>query len=129
MNAEAHSLLDSRTAPRSRKRLTISGTVQGVGFRPFLYRRALAHGLSGFAMNGPEGVIAEVEGSANAITAFIEDICETSPVNAVVRDVTAFDHVLHVDKGLIIFWVDTVVKLSLIEDVYHNCLRDGYRPN
>jgi hydrogenase maturation protein HypF len=91
MNAEAHSLLDSRTALRSRKRLTISGTVQGVGFRPFLYRRALAHGLSGFAMNGPEGVIAEVEGSANAITAFIEDIRETSPVNAVVRDVTAFD--------------------------------------
>ena len=87
MNAEAHSLLDAPLAPRTRRRLTISGTVQGVGFRPFLYRCASAHGLSGFAMNGPEGVVAEVEGSDEAITAFIGDIHARPPVNAVIRDV------------------------------------------
>ena len=49
---------------RRRLRVTVTGLVQGVGFRPFVY--ALAHelGLSGWATNTPDGVVAEVEGRA-----------------------------------------------------------------
>ncbi len=87
---------------RERKRLKIAGTVQGVGFRPFLYRRASTHGLSGFAMNGSEGVIAEVEGPAESIAAFVEDIRHNPPPHAVVRDVAAADCPLLGDAGFAI---------------------------
>ena len=87
MTAAAQSLLEAR----ERQRLKITGTVQGVGFRPFLYRRATAHGLSGFALNGNEGVIVEIEGPTEVIAAFIEDIRENPPPNAVIRNIVISD--------------------------------------
>ncbi|HIU17412.1 MAG TPA: carbamoyltransferase HypF [Candidatus Avidesulfovibrio excrementigallinarum] len=50
-----------------RRRLIISGQVQGVGFRPFVYREAVARGLSGYVGNTPDGVIIEVQGEAAAL--------------------------------------------------------------
>ena len=49
-----------------RTRFFFEGMVQGVGFRPFLWRQANARGLAGFVRNRPDGVIAEVEGEAAA---------------------------------------------------------------
>lgn len=46
----------------ARRRLCISGVVQGVGFRPFVYRQAVSLGLSGFVGNDQDGVFVEVEG-------------------------------------------------------------------
>ena len=99
MNARAQSVLATPTGGRERKRLKISGAVQGVGFRPFLYRRALARCLSGFAMNGNEGVVAEVEGSAGAIAGFIDDIRQAPPANAVVRDIAIGDVPVRAETG------------------------------
>ncbi len=45
-----------------RVRIRVAGTVQGVGFRPFVYRAALEHGLAGFVMNDEQGVVVEAEG-------------------------------------------------------------------
>jgi hydrogenase maturation protein HypF len=98
MTAAAQSLVETR----QRKRLKISGTVQGVGFRPFLYRRAVAHGLSGFAMNGNDGVVAEIEGQAESIAAFIDDIRESAPPNAIVRDIVLSDRALVGDSDFTI---------------------------
>ena len=53
-----------------RTRFFFSGIVQGVGFRPFIYRLAVRYGLSGFVQNRPDGVMAEVEGPAEAIQSF-----------------------------------------------------------
>src|SRR5262245_32896541 len=44
------------------RRIRIRGIVQGVGFRPFVYRLARAHGLTGWVINGDEGVLIHVEG-------------------------------------------------------------------
>jgi hydrogenase maturation protein HypF len=44
-----------------RKRIVLMGVVQGVGFRPFVYRTALALRLTGFVRNTSEGVWVEVE--------------------------------------------------------------------
>jgi hydrogenase maturation protein HypF len=46
-----------------RWRLRVTGAVQGVGFRPFVHRLAVRHHLSGYVCNGPDGVIAEIEGA------------------------------------------------------------------
>ena len=66
-------------APRARQRLTISGVVQGVGFRPFVYGLALEHGLAGFVGNDSSGVFVEVEGTTEAIAAFRAGLVEQAP--------------------------------------------------
>uniref|UniRef100_UPI0018EBE6F9 acylphosphatase n=1 Tax=Aquitalea sp. ASV11 TaxID=2795103 RepID=UPI0018EBE6F9 len=53
-----------------RLRLAIRGRVQGVGFRPFIWRTAQAEGLSGFVHNSGEGVTVELQGSSSQLAAF-----------------------------------------------------------
>ena len=55
---------------RTRCRHVVAGQVQGVGFRPFVYRLAKELGLGGYVQNTPEGVVIEVEGPAAAVAAF-----------------------------------------------------------
>lgn len=58
----------------------VSGIVQGVGFRPFVYRIALRHGLNGYVINlGDAGVEIVVEGERNSIDAFIHDLLNNKP--------------------------------------------------
>ncbi len=53
-----------------RCRHVVVGQVQGVGFRPFVYRLARELGLAGFVRNTPEGVVIEVEGPSVSVAAF-----------------------------------------------------------
>jgi hydrogenase maturation protein HypF len=53
--------------------------VQGVGFRPFVYRLATAHGLSGLVRNDGEGVWIEVEGDAGSLARFSDELCSAAP--------------------------------------------------
>ena len=62
-----------------RSRVRVTGTVQGVGFRPFVYRRAVALGLVGFVRNDSEGVLIEIEGSAEDIDALTRGLVEDAP--------------------------------------------------
>ena len=48
---------------RLRLRISVAGIVQGVGFRPFVYRLACRERLSGYILNNPQGVGIEVEGA------------------------------------------------------------------
>ncbi|MBD3321243.1 MAG: carbamoyltransferase HypF [Chitinivibrionales bacterium] len=59
--------------------ITISGTVQGVGFRPFVYRLAHAHGIAGTVRNSPSGVVITARGDRHTIDAFIRAIQSGSP--------------------------------------------------
>ncbi|MCE1255605.1 MAG: acylphosphatase, partial [Anaerolineae bacterium] len=54
------------------KRLNISGIVQGVGFRPFVYTQAVKNNLTGWVRNTSAGVEIEVHGLGSAIEAFID---------------------------------------------------------
>ena len=56
---------------RARVHVRVRGTVQGVGFRPYVYRLAGELGLGGFVFNDAHGVVAEVEGRDAAIDAFL----------------------------------------------------------
>jgi hydrogenase maturation protein HypF len=63
-----------------RLKLNVSGIVQGVGFRPFIYRLAVAYGLSGYVQNrGDAGVEILLEGDPESIKGFIGDLNEKKP--------------------------------------------------
>ena len=55
----------------ARLRITVRGAVQGVGFRPFIYRLATGAGLNGWVNNSAQGVLIEVEGPQTALEAFL----------------------------------------------------------
>jgi hydrogenase maturation protein HypF len=73
---------------RIRSRVTVTGVVQGVGFRPFAYALARELGLSGQVANTSAGVIAEVEGPRSAVAAFAARIGSEAPPLAVVEKVS-----------------------------------------
>ena len=62
-----------------RKALSVRGVVQGVGFRPFVYRLAHECGLAGWVLNHSGGVEIEVEGPPAALEAFIRDLQAKAP--------------------------------------------------
>ncbi len=56
-----------------------AGQVQGVGFRPFVFRLAHEHGLSGTVGNNAEGVVVEVQGPPDKLDAFARDLTAKAP--------------------------------------------------
>ena len=54
-----------------RRRIEIQGAVQGVGFRPFIYRIAQIAGVNGYVLNSSAGVVIEAEGDSPAIDRFL----------------------------------------------------------
>ena len=54
-----------------RLKVTIRGAVQGVGFRPFVYRLATEMSLAGWVMNSPQGVFIEAEGAKETLDDFL----------------------------------------------------------
>ena len=78
-----------RTVPTRRTRVRVEGTVQGVGFRPYVYRLAGRQGLAGFVLNDPHGVLIEVEGSTSAVEGFLALLApEAPPLAAIERILT-----------------------------------------
>ncbi|MFD0547090.1 carbamoyltransferase HypF [Streptomyces mexicanus] len=82
------------TAPatgRVRRRLTVRGTVQGVGFRPYVHRLAADLALAGFVGNTPDGVLIEVEGPADDVTRFCDLLARKPPPLAAVTGIGTED--------------------------------------
>jgi hydrogenase maturation protein HypF len=75
----------ARTEEARRLRLLVHGAVQGVGFRPFVFRLAHELGLSGFVENSPQGVTIEVEGGEGPIAAFQWRLRSEKPPLAVIH--------------------------------------------
>jgi len=77
---------------RRRVAVTVTGVVQAVGFRPFVYRRATTHDLAGSVRNtGDAGVEIRLEGAPGSVEAFLDDLRERPPPLAVVDSVTVED--------------------------------------
>lgn len=62
-----------------RLQIHVSGAVQGVGFRPFVYHLALSEHLNGSVANSPEGVVIDVEGTKPHLTSFLERLETEKP--------------------------------------------------
>ena len=74
-------------AARAGLRIAIQGTVQGVGFRPWIYRLAHELGIAGRVRNDARGVSIEAFGSDQALERFLRQIQTTAPPAADLRDV------------------------------------------
>ncbi len=77
------------SSPMVRRLIQVRGQVQGVGFRPFVYRLAHRHHLAGFIRNDASGVTIEVQGSLQEVDLFQRALREERPQLAVVEDVAA----------------------------------------
>ena len=69
----------------------VTGIVQGVGMRPFVYREAMAHGICGWVLNAGDGVHIEAHAPADALDAFVTALSEHAPAAARVEHVDVAD--------------------------------------
>ena len=74
-----------------RIRTLFSGVVQGVGFRPHIYRVATKHRLGGYVCNTPEGVTLEVEGPAGRLAKFHAELTKSFPPASDVEGMSSTD--------------------------------------
>ena len=74
-------------------RIHITGIVQGVGMRPFVYRQATEHGVAGWVLNAGDGVHIEAHAEGEALEAFVRSLRDRAPAAAQVDtvDVAFFD--------------------------------------
>jgi len=70
-----------------RRQIRVTGQVQGVGFRPFVYRTARALRLAGFVRNDPAGVTIEAEGGIEGLDEFSRRLTGSAPALSRVEDV------------------------------------------
>ena len=71
----------------TRRRLRVHGIVQGVGFRPFVYRLAVSCGLKGFIRNTASGVLIEVQGAPALLEAFLRRLPAERPPLAAIESI------------------------------------------
>lgn len=69
----------------------VTGIVQGVGMRPFVYREAMAHGICGWVLNAGDGVHIEAHACAEAVDGFVAALSEHAPAAARVERVDIAD--------------------------------------
>jgi len=115
-----------------RAKITLRGAVQGVGFRPHVYRLALELGLKGWVINASAGVLIEVEGPSDTLREFLLRLENEKPPRAVLQGVEfSFLDPVGYDRFEIRFSDERGSKTVLIlPDVATcaDCLRDIVEP-
>ncbi len=115
-----------------RAKVTVRGLVQGVGFRPFVYRLATQLRLNGWVLNSGQGVFIEVEGAKDELQSFLTRLEKEKPPRAVIQslefsilDATGYERfdILYSDQS----GRKTVLILPDIA-VCADCLRDIFDP-
>ncbi len=81
--------MQETSSPVIRVNIHINGAVQGVGFRPFIYRLAQSLKLNGWVINSSQGVVIEAEGAPEAVNEFIIRIEPEKPPHA---RIYSFEH-------------------------------------
>ena len=113
--------------------IRVRGVVQGVGFRPFVYRLARANTLAGWVLNGEEGVEIFLEGAEKGLLAFVRDLKSQPPAASSITEI----EVHRADPvGLIGFTireshrsVRLTVRISPDLPVCAECLKELFDPD
>jgi hydrogenase maturation protein HypF len=113
--------------------IRIRGVVQGVGFRPFVYRLAHEHGIAGWVLNGEEGVAIHAEGPEKTLWRFAEELRLQAPPAAVISEIEVE---LVANTGLKAFEIreseqrdHPTVRISPDLPVCEECLRELFDEN
>jgi hydrogenase maturation protein HypF len=115
-----------------RKAIDVTGIVQGVGFRPFVYRLANECGLTGSIANTPAGVSIEVQGEAEAVEKFLARLPKEIPPLAKVTGFAPRDAETIEEKSfqIVASRVDRAANVLISPDVNvcDDCLREMMNP-
>lgn len=113
---------------RTAYHIQVRGLVQGVGFRPFIYRIASGNNLSGWVENRNDGVVIHVEGHEQDIKKFLADFESKAPLVSNIQSLkktaaeftgfTGFDIVKSSDVS------EEITQISPDIAVCHDCLQD-----
>jgi hydrogenase maturation protein HypF len=115
-----------------RKRIDISGIVQGVGFRPHVYRLAERFHLTGNVRNTSAGVTVAVQGESAAIRRFVDSLANEAPPLAKITSISIADQncesecgfqILHTDSGQ---HANTLIAPDIA--TCSDCLRELFDP-
>ncbi|MEA3418757.1 MAG: carbamoyltransferase HypF [Campylobacterota bacterium] len=101
-----------RSHLEANRKIELTGVIQGVGFRPFVYQLARRYGLRGFVQNSCTGVTLEVEGKEYAIEAFLEALQDELPPLARIDRIES-------RKGVYAGYTDFQILQSKIEKEKH----------
>jgi hydrogenase maturation protein HypF len=98
--------------------IRVRGTVQGVGFRPTVYRLAKACGLKGEVCNDGEGVLIRAYGNAESLDEFVQRLQEECPPLAKIESITRcpYSGTCNVEGFVITKSVSTVVQTEITPD-------------
>src|SRR5512140_3203258 len=110
-----------------RLRIEIEGIVQGVGFRPFIFRLAGTHGIKGWVRNVSGSVLLEAEGTRANLSAFLLDIEREAPPLASVTVIRKSAIPPVGEKGFLILPSAEgghVIQVAPDSNVCDDCLRE-----
>jgi hydrogenase maturation protein HypF len=112
--------------------IRVRGVVQGVGFRPFVYRLACANTLNGWVLNAEEGVEIHLEGAETGLEAFVRDLKAQPPPAACIAEIDVRPAEA---TGVLEFTIRTsqrreqpTVRISPDLPVCDECLRELFEP-
>jgi hydrogenase maturation protein HypF len=112
--------------------IIVTGLVQGVGFRPFVYRTAKILGLTGWVQNTNENVQIEVTGEVHNINSFTKSLREDAPSAAVIENINVTETELKPYTEFIILKSfnisDEITEISPDIAVCDECLLDIEKP-
>ena len=115
-----------------RRKVEVSGIVQGVGFRPYIYRLARENHLAGTIRNTSSGVSIEIQGEKPAVDAFISRLPREAPPLARITDIVTVDLVCNgdCDFRIIASHAEETVRTLISPDVAtcDACLHEMFDP-
>jgi hydrogenase maturation protein HypF len=121
------------TSSYTRMSIVIRGAVQGVGFRPFIYRLAVELNLKGWVSNTTQGVFIEVEGDRSTLNSFIVRIEREKPRMSSIQSLeySALDPVRYIDFEIKNSNTNGKSTALILPDIAtcHDCLNEIFDPS
>ena len=114
--------------------IQVQGIVQGVGFRPFVYRMAKKYLINGWVLNAADGVRIRAEGESKLLDAFVIELSENAPAAAQVKEIELKEVPLEDFTSFEIRFSDEakVEKTTLVSPelaTCDDCVRELFNPN
>lgn len=121
---------------QKRYKIKLRGIVQGVGFRPFVYRTAVSNKIKGFILNNASGIEMEIQGDQQSIDTFLNTLRTKNPKASKIKDIDiaqikpVFDESafsIHQSKSSSLNSADICPDLAICSDCIHELMDSSDR--